>query len=234
MKYVERGASLVQLHKGHSFNIKSLIFYMIVQQPNWDALKVEKCPCYINVFHRNNYDTTRWKNQYRLFNQFEGNPLDFDGADLEPYTNPVQPTVYCAKIGVSFDKFTPQYMVYDTAYRSYKASSVVIAGGSAVDVNEEYYFNGRKQNKSRWSLYSHNKVVFHNPSYTSKAQYGYPVDFKVSLSPEKIVMGPFMTHITHPKINSIFISNLCIIYLLPKYLFSLLLVKIKQICTITH
>jgi hypothetical protein len=182
----------VVLPKGRSFNIKSLVYKFYIQQPNWEFLQVGEFPVYINVYKKNNYDTEAWKNQYRIVNQ-PTYALLVD-SDAPPYLAPVSPTVYHANSLLSYNKLTPINSDFDTLYKSYY-SSPSTSVGSAIKINEEFYFNGRKANHSRWQLYSHNKVVFHNPSYASEAKYGYPCDFTVSLPAHKLVLATSLTNI---------------------------------------
>jgi hypothetical protein len=163
LKYNAGATTRVVLPAGRSFNIKSLIYKFYVQQPNWEFLQVGEYPVYINIYKKNNYDTEAWKNQYRVVNQPVYSLLV--DSDAAPYTVPISPTVYYANALLSYNKLTPLNSDFDTLYKSYYASPDIPAIQSAIKVNEEFYFNGKKANHSRWQLYSHNKVVFHNPSY---------------------------------------------------------------------
>jgi hypothetical protein len=96
---------------------------------------------------------------------------------------------------LSYNKLSPPNAEYDAVYKTYNASPDVTTVQNSIKINEEFYFNGRKANHSKWQLYSHNKVVFHNPSYASEDKYGYPCDFTVSLPADKLELATLLTNI---------------------------------------
>jgi hypothetical protein len=147
---------------------------------------------YINVYRKNNYGIDLWKEQYRTTNQ----DLQFFQIDTDPlnaYLIPQSPTLYYCDGLVSWSKLQPVVANLDRVYKTYYNSTDLMTVQGQIKVDEEFYFNGRRANNSRWQLYSHNKVVFHNPSYASDAKYGYPVDFTVTLPPHKVILGKSLT-----------------------------------------